>query len=57
MEKPSTRTKKWDPDKHYGKAIFSQLVEKNSSKLNFSGFAPILDRLGAVIEAHAASNP
>jgi RNA-directed DNA polymerase len=49
--------KEMDTANHYGKAIFSQLVEKNASKIDFSGFGPILDRLGTVIEAHAAKNP
>jgi RNA-directed DNA polymerase len=49
--------KEMDTDNNYGKAIFSQLVEQNASKIDFSGFGPILDRLSAVIEVHAAKAP
>jgi RNA-directed DNA polymerase len=53
--------KSFDPDKDheapgkYGKAIFaSQIVEPNSDSIDFSRFAPLLDRIVAVIEHHAS---
>jgi retron-type reverse transcriptase len=50
--------KRFDPENeyetatHFGKAIFSQYVEKNAGTIDFSGFEEILDRLTAVIDAH-----
>jgi hypothetical protein len=38
---------------HFGKAAFSQYVEKNASTIDFSGFQEILNRLVAVIEGHS----
>lgn len=38
---------------HFGKAMFAQYVEKHVGAIDFSGFEQILDRLVAVIEAHA----
>jgi hypothetical protein len=35
-----------------GKHIFSQYVEQNANKIDFSGFAEILTRLAAVIATH-----
>jgi RNA-directed DNA polymerase len=35
---------------YFGKHILSQYVRHNASKIDFSGFAPILDRLTAAIE-------
>jgi retron-type reverse transcriptase len=53
--------KTFDPDKEhdapgkYGKAIFaSKVVEPNANKIDFTGFAPLLDRIVAVLNHHAA---
>ena len=53
--------KSFDPDKDheapgkYGKAVFaSKVVEPNANKINFSGFAPLLDRIVAVLDHHAS---
>lgn len=53
--------KTFDPDKEhdepgkYGKAVFaSKVVEPNADKIDFSGFAPLLDRIVAVLDHHAA---
>lgn len=41
---------KIDPDKEYGKMVFAKkVVEANQEKINFSGFAHILDRFKSVI--------
>jgi len=44
--------KAFDPTVHFGKHIFSQYVEQNADKIDFSGFSDILTRLDAVIDAH-----
>ena len=44
--------KAFDSAIHCGKHIFSQYVEQNANKIDFSGFAEILTRLAAVIAAH-----
>jgi RNA-directed DNA polymerase len=41
-----------DPDKHYGKYVFSQFIDQHADKIDFSGFTKILSRLSAVVEAH-----
>jgi hypothetical protein len=53
--------KSFDPDKEhdapgkYGKMAFARkVVEPNSDKIDFSGFAPLLDRIVAVLDHHAA---
>ncbi len=53
--------KTFDPDKEtdapgkYGKGIFaSKVIEPNADKIDFSGFAPLLDRIIAVFDHHAA---
>jgi len=48
--------KSFDPTIHFGKHIFSQYVEQNASKIDFSGFVDILTRLTATIEAHKSAN-
>ena len=52
--------KTFDPDKEtdapgkYGKAVFAaRVVEPNADKINFSGFAPLLDRIVGVLDDHA----
>jgi hypothetical protein len=45
--------KTFDPTVHYGKHLFAEaVVRKNLDKIDFSGFAPILDRISAVIQDH-----
>jgi hypothetical protein len=53
--------KTFDPNKEhdapgkYGKAAFAtKVVQPNSDKIDFSGFAPLLDRIVAVLDHHAA---
>ena len=53
--------KTFDPDKEhdapgkYGKAVFaSKVVEPNAATIDFSGFSPLLDRIVAVLDHHAA---
>jgi RNA-directed DNA polymerase len=41
----------FDPAKNYGKVIFAKsVVQKNAPKVDFSGYAPLLDAINAVIE-------
>jgi hypothetical protein len=47
--------KTFDPTIHFGKHIFSQYVEQNANKIDFSGFTEILTRLAAVVDAHKAT--
>jgi len=51
--------KTFDPDKEddapgkYGKFVFaSKIVEPNAGKIDFSGFAPLLERIVAVLDHH-----
>lgn len=44
-----------DPERNFGKHVFSKYVEKNADKIDFTGFAEILTRLAAAIEAHKAA--
>jgi len=44
----------FDEALHYDKHIFSQYVKENASQIDFSGFAELLTRLAAAIEAHKA---
>ncbi len=53
--------KTFDPDKEhdapgkYGKTVFAaRVVEPGADKIDFSGFAPLLDRIVAVLDHHAA---
>lgn len=39
-----------DSNLHFGKHILSQYVRDNATKINFAGFAPILERITAAIE-------
>jgi predicted transcriptional regulator len=43
---------KADPALHFSKHILSQYVRENASKIDFSGFAGLLDQITAAIEAH-----
>ena len=45
-----------DPGQHFSKHILSQHIDKNAQKFDFTGLAPILDRLSAAIQAHHAKN-
>jgi RNA-directed DNA polymerase len=52
--------KTFDPDKEhdeagkYGKAIFAaRVIEPNAATIDFSGFAPLLDRIVAALDHHA----
>ena len=46
--------KTFDRDKHYGKHVFAEnVVKANQKSINFDGFKPILNRLGAAIADHA----
>ena len=56
--------KTFDPDKEhdapgkYGKMAFAmKVIEPNSDKIDFSGFTPLLDRIVAVLDHHAALKP
>jgi RNA-directed DNA polymerase len=53
--------KSFDPDKEhdapgkYGKVAFAtRVVEPHADQIDFSGFAPLLDRIVAVLDHHAA---
>jgi RNA-directed DNA polymerase len=38
----------------YGKAVFAtRVIEPNAATIDFSGFAPLLDRIVAVLDHHA----
>jgi RNA-directed DNA polymerase len=43
---------KFDTTKYFGKHIFAQHVRENASKIDFSGFAGILDRISDAIQAN-----
>jgi hypothetical protein len=48
----------FDRTKHIGKQIFAhRVIRPNASRIDFSGFVPLLDSLVAVINAHRASLP
>ncbi|HBV21369.1 MAG TPA: hypothetical protein DEF07_06580 [Nitrosomonas sp.] len=54
----SDKPQEFDNTKHYGKAAFARdVVAKNASTLDFSGFDEILDRLVAVIADYASKHP
>jgi RNA-directed DNA polymerase len=50
--------KKFNPDNnadstlYFGKHILSQYVRENAARIDFTGFAGLLDRISAAIEAH-----
>lgn len=43
---------KADPALYFGKHILSQYVRENAAKVDFTGFADLLDRIAAAVEAH-----
>jgi RNA-directed DNA polymerase len=43
---------KADSSRYFGKHILSQYVRENAAKIDFTGFAGLLDRITAAIEAH-----
>ncbi len=43
---------KADPSPYFGKHILSQYVRENAAKIDFTGFAGLLDRITVVLEAH-----
>jgi RNA-directed DNA polymerase len=45
---------KADPTKYFSKHILSQYVRENAAKIDFTGFAGLLDHINAAIEAHQA---
>lgn len=47
---------KINPDSEYGKEVFAKSVVKpNASKIDFSGFDPLLDRIVAVLDHYSAA--
>jgi RNA-directed DNA polymerase len=45
-----------DPDTEYGKVVFAhKVVRANAHSINFEGFAPILENLAAIVEAHKSN--
>lgn len=44
----------YDSAAHFGKHILSGYVRDNASKIDFSGFEPLLERISAAIVAHEA---
>lgn len=46
-----------DTSSHYGKKIFAhRVVAKRADKIDFSGFAPLLERIASAIAAHQEKN-
>ena len=45
---------KTDSAAHFGKHILSQYIRENAAKVDFTGFAGLLDRVNSAIEAHQA---
>jgi hypothetical protein len=43
---------KADSSRYFGKHILSQYVRENATKINFTGFVGLLDRITAAIDAH-----
>jgi hypothetical protein len=41
-----------DSDRYFSKHILSQHIDKNAQKFEFTGLAPILERISAVIHSH-----
>ncbi len=46
-----------DSSLYFGKHILSQYVRENAAKIDFSGFAGLLDSITAAIEAHQSKQP
>jgi len=51
-----TYSRAGDSDTHFGKHILSQHIDKNAQKFDFTGLAPILDRISGAIQQHHAKN-
>jgi RNA-directed DNA polymerase len=49
-----TFSPKGDSDTHFGKHKLSQHIEANGQKFDFTGLAPILDRISAAVLSHRA---
>src|ERR1700676_44677 len=43
---------KADSSRYFGKHILSQYIRENATKINFTGFVGLLDRITAAIDAH-----
>jgi len=53
--KPFNPSNKRDSSPHYGKTVFAhEVIRPNAKKIDFSGFASILDRVQAVLDYHQA---
>jgi len=52
-----TFSPKGDSDSNFGKHVLAQYIEKNAQKFDFTGLAPILDRISAAIQMHYARHP
>jgi 5S rRNA maturation endonuclease (ribonuclease M5) len=50
--KTFNRDNKADSSLYFGKHILSQYVRENAAKIDFTGFADLLDRIATAIEAH-----
>jgi RNA-directed DNA polymerase len=50
--KTFSHNNKADSSNHFGKHILSQYVRENAPKIDFNGFAELLNRISAAIEAH-----
>jgi len=49
------RSASFDPNLHYGKAVFAeQVIKKYAKAIDFSGFIPILNTLASIIGHHAS---
>lgn len=49
-----TYSRNGDSGRHLSKHIVSQYIDKNPQKFDFTGLAPILDRIAAAIQSHRA---
>jgi hypothetical protein len=49
-----TYSRSGDLAKNLSKHIVSQHIDKNAQKFDFTGLAPILDRISAAIQTHRA---
>ena len=53
-----SRADKYDDSKHFGKLDFAdKIIRSKSATIDFSGFAPLLDRLVEVIEDYRVKKP
>ena len=44
-----SREKNADPNKYYGKEIFSNYIMRNYSNIDFSNFKPMLENLNEIV--------